>query len=296
MSGLKTIVAIGEVLWDCFPEGKQLGGAPFNFVYHAGKLGARPFLLSAVGNDKYGIEAKNTAEDLEINTSLFQINKNPTGKVIVKTDVNGIPDYNFSSPAAWDHIELKDEDKNLIQQADVLCFGSLAQRNEVSRNTIQCLIKIVSPSTLVVFDINLRQGYFTYEIIIKSLKGANILKLNEDELPIVCRIAKIGIKDEKMAIKELSLRYGISLIVYTKGPSGSYLYNTKGFSFLTTPKVNVLDTVGAGDAFTAAIVIGYLKSLSLRQIHQQAIELASFVCTKQGATPEYKYHPQTISK
>jgi fructokinase len=289
MSDNRTIVAIGEVLWDCFPEGKQLGGAPFNFVYHAGKLGANSFLVTAIGNDKYGIEAKNKADKLDINTSLFQINEYPTGTVIVNTDVNGIPDYNISLPAAWDHIELREGDKNLIQQADVLCFGSLAQRNEVSRNTIQCLIDNASPSTLVVFDINLRQDFYNDEIIIRSLERTNILKLNEDELPIVSRIMGMDNKDEKETIEEISARYGISLIAYTKGKSGSYLYDTKEFSFLTTPKVNVLDTVGAGDAFTASIVKGYMESLNLRQIHQQAVELAAFVCTKQGATPSYMY-------
>lgn len=294
MSVNKTIVAIGEVLWDCFPDGKQLGGAPFNFVYHAGKLGTKSFLLTAVGDDEYGIEAKKTTEELDINTRLFQINEYSTGTVQVKTNVNGIPDYSISTPAAWDYIQMKEGDKDLIKQADVLCFGTLAQRNEVSRNAIQCLIDNASPSTLVVFDINLRQDYYSDEIIIRSLEKTNILKLNEDELPIVCRILGIGIKDEKKAIEKISLRYDISLIAYTKGQSGSYLYNTEEFSFLTTPKVNVSDTVGAGDAFSASIVIGYLESLSLRQIHQQAVELSAFVCTKQGATPAYNYHNQLI--
>ena len=296
MSDHKTIVAIGEVLWDCFPEGRQLGGAPFNFVYHTGKLGAKSFLLSAIGNDEYGTEVKRTAEELNISARLFQINEYPTGTVIVKTDVNGIPKYNISSPAAWDHIELKEGDKKMIQQADVLCFGSLAQRNKVSRNTIQYLIDNASPSALVVFDMNIRQDYYTDEIIIRSLQVANILKLNEDELQIVCRILGIDLEDEKKSIEEISARYGVALTAYTKGTSGSYLYNTKEFSFLATPKVNVSDTVGAGDAFTASIVKGYLESLSLRQIHQQAVELATFVCTKQGATPSYMYDNQIIRK
>lgn len=283
----KTIVALGEVLWDCFSDGKRLGGAPFNFAYHVGKLGAKSFLLSAIGSDDNGIEAKTKAEKLGINTTLLQINGYPTGSVIVETDTNGIPEYNISSPAAWDYIELKEGCQDLIKQADVLCFGSLAQRNEVSRSTIQFLIDNASSSSLVVFDINLRQDFYTDGIIIRSLESANILKLNEEELPIVCRSSGISLKDEKKAVEEISNKYNLDLIAYTKGESGSYLYSNGEFSFLRTPKVSISDTVGAGDAFTAAVVVGFTQSHPLTQIHQQAVDLAAFVCTKHGATPHY---------
>ena len=285
----KTIVAIGEILWDCFPEGKQLGGAPFNFAYHAGKLGTKAFLLSAIGNDREGNEAKVKAESLSIETILLQINEYPTGTVVVKTDVNGIPDYRISSPAAWDHIERKERDKDIIQKADALCFGSLAQRNKVSRNTIQYLIDTASPSTLIVFDINLRQHFYTEETIVESLKKTDVLKLNEDELPVVCQLSDIDCKSEKKAIQAICSMYNIALIAYTKGESGSYLYNNEEFSFMESPKVNVSDTVGAGDAFTAALVTGYMDRMDLRRIHRRSIDLAAFVCTKEGATPEYKY-------
>jgi fructokinase len=281
------IIGIGELLWDMLPAGKQIGGAPCNFVYHAQQSGAVGQIVSAVGQDAAGDEILAVLADKGIDTRFVRRNTCPTGTVDVTLDAHGIPNYIIHEDVAWDFITLTDALLETVKQADAVCFGSLAQRNVVSRKTILALLEACKPSCLKVFDINIRQHFYTREVIEASLQRSNILKLNEDELPEVCRLLDIkGIRSERL--QQLIARYHLRLIAYTLGSRGSYLVTPEEESYLLTPQVAVKDTVGAGDAFTAAMLTGLLRKKSLHEIHRKAVKISAFVCTKNGAMPEYQ--------
>jgi len=287
MDKLFNVIGIGELLWDVLPEGKKLGGAPCNFVYHAQKQGASGLVLSAIGNDDSGREILGILKAKSISAGLIQINQKPTSTVDVTLNSEGVPKYTIHENVAWDYITLDSSTEKSVAQADIVCFGTLAQRNATSQKTIEKLLTSCKPEALVVYDINLRQHYYNLEIIDKSLHLCNVLKLNEKELPVVKDLLKLDSNKEKDQIRELINRYSLKLVALTKGGEGSLLVTPTDWSYLQTPEVDVKDTVGAGDAFTAVMITGYAKGQTLKEFHQKAVEISAFVCTQDGAMPEY---------
>lgn len=280
------IVGLGEILWDLLPDGKMLGGAPANFAYHCKQMGADSKVVSAVGDDEQGKEILEKANSLRLATEYIQINTNKdTGRVSVRLDNEGHPTYIIHENVAWDFIEVTEKTADLLRSADAVCFGSLAQRSPVSRKTINTYLRSVPVDCMKVFDINLRQEYYSKELIESSLYNSNILKINDDELEVLSRMFKLG-KTEHQKIEQLISDFDLKLIALTKGESGSSLYTPGEISHFRSPKVKVVDTVGAGDSFTAALIVGLLNELEINQIHRLASEISAFVCTKKGATPD----------
>ena len=281
----KRLAGIGELLWDIFPGGKQLGGAPCNFAYHAHQAGFESFVISAVGCDKEGEEILKVMDQLDLDTSFVQSTPQyPTGTVSVELDPAGVPDYTIHENVAWDHIQWGDELRTLAHDMDAVCFGSLAQRNAVSKETIWNFLKATKPECFRVFDINLRQSFYTREDIVYSLEMANVLKLNEDELPVIC--AYFGYEgNEEQVLAQLLDDFQLKLIAFTKGELGSLLITPDERSFCKVPEIVVADTVGAGDSFTAILLAGMLRGMALSKVHRLATEAAAYVCTRNGATP-----------
>jgi fructokinase len=278
-------VGIGEVLWDLLPAGPQLGGAPANFAYHTHALGASARVITRVGDDDFGRAIRQRFEEQGIANGTVQVDaKAPTGTVSVALSENGIPNYVIHEHVAWDNLEVTPAALNVVSEADAICFGSLAQRRDPSRTTIQKLMAGASPNALRVFDINLRQKYFSGEIIEQSLRLANVLKLNDTELPILAKI--FGLTGSiRQQISLLAVRFDLRLVALTRGPSGSLLLQDGRWSDFPSVPINVVDTVGAGDAFTAALVLGLLHKMDLDEINELADEIARHVCSCDGATP-----------
>jgi fructokinase len=287
MENMKNVIGIGELLWDVLPDGKKLGGAPCNFVYHAQKQGANAFALSAVGNDEDGKEILDLLKEKNISSELIQLNDRPTSTVDVALNAEGVPQYTIHENVAWDFIKFNETLQQKVIQADIVCFGSLAQRNATSQENIEKVLKCCRSETLIVYDINLRQHFYSKQIIEKSLQLCNVLKLNEDELPIVCELLDIKAEGEEQQLAVLLYRFKIKLAAFTKGSEGSLLMTPFGKSYMPTPKVEVKDTVGAGDSFTAVMIVGFANGKSLKENHQKAVEISAFVCTQDGAMPEY---------
>jgi fructokinase len=287
MENMKNVIGIGELLWDVLPEGKKLGGAPCNFVYHAQKQGALGLALSAIGDDANGKEILEVLKAKNISAELIQVNKKPTSTVDVALNTEGVPEYTIHEDVAWDFMVLNDDTLKAVSEADIICFGSLAQRNSTSRETIEKILNHSRPETLIVYDINLRQNFYNKEIIERSLQLCNVLKLNEDELPVVCDLLGVKAESEEGQILDLIKEYNLKLVAYTKGSEGSLLMTPSEKSYLPTPKVKVKDTVGAGDSFTAVMIVGFANGKSLKENHQKAVEISAFVCTQDGAMPEY---------
>ncbi len=281
------IIGIGELLWDVLPEGKKLGGAPCNFVYHAQNLGASGLAISAVGNDANGEEILKVLKANNLSVKLIQVNSKPTSTVDITLNSEGVPEYSIHEDVAWDFLVLNQETIKAVSEADIICFGSLAQRSKTSRESIERIMDFSRPETLIVYDINLRQDYYSKKIIKKSLQLCNVLKLNEEELPVVCDMLDVNAESEERQIHDLINEYNLELVAYTKGSEGSLLVTPSESSYLQSPMVKVKDTVGAGDSFTAAMIMGFAKGNLLKELHQKAVSLSAFVCTKDGAMPEY---------
>ncbi len=281
------VVGIGEILWDILPSGKKLGGAPANFAYHAGELGCEAYIISSVGNDKLGNEILDILNTLGLSSRYIQIDEcHPTGTVEVQLDNNGIPSYIIHENVAWDYIKVNEKCLELMKNADAVCFGSLSQRSETSREAILKLLNNTNNNCIKIFDINLRQNFYNREIIINSLAHANVLKLNELELSIVSDLLGVNGGEESEKLRKLQKKYSLRLIALTKGDCGSILFNGERISKHPGFKVEVLDTVGAGDAFTAAVTVGLIKKWDLDTINDFANKLGGYVCTQQGATPK----------
>lgn len=277
-----TVIGMGEVLWDMLPTGKVLGGAPVNFAYHAAQLGASGVAISAVGNDELGSEIMEMVNENGIRNCIG-INKYPTSTVGV-TLKDGKPEYTIYENVAWDFLGLLPEAIESLKEADAVCFGTLAQRSSVSHETILQAIKLVPDQCLKVYDINLRQRYYSKALIHESLTLANIFKINDDEVVIFKDL--FGLEGTEIQICEkIKETYSLDYLALTKGETGSYLFGKNEVSFEPTPRVKVEDTVGAGDSFTSAMVMGILNQKPLKEIHQRAVELSAFVCTQKGATP-----------
>jgi fructokinase len=279
------VAGIGEVLWDQLPKGDVLGGAPLNVAYHASQLGAESYIISAVGNDKLGNEIISRLSTKSINLLIDRV-AFPTGTVKVTLDGNGVPDFVISNNVAWDYIELTKEILNLASQLDAVCFGSLAQRNNVSHNAILKFLNLVPENALKIFDINLRQNFYDKQLINDSLTISNVLKINDDELFIIAEL--FGMKgDKEYLCRKLLDTNKLELVAYTCGANGSYLFSKDNKSYIKTPIVKVKDTVGAGDSFTAALMVSLLNGYKLSECHTLAVDIAAFVCESDGAMPEY---------
>ena len=281
-----SLVGIGEVLWDMLPSGKRLGGAPANFAHFAQSLGARGYVVSAVGEDELGDEIIARLDRHGIDPRYVAINSDhPTGTVQVKVSAEGDPSYSIAANVAWDHIPWEDQLGELAARADVVCFGSLCQRSELSRGTILSFLDGTRPHCLRLFDVNLRAGHYDARVLHDLLRRANVLKLSDGELATVGEVLDLQGSEEGL-LAELAARYSLLLIALTRGAGGSRLFaplesaNHPGFS---TP---IVDTVGAGDSFTAAMALGLLHGWPLDEIGDRANRLASFVCAHAGATPE----------
>ena len=282
----KIIVGIGEILWDMLPSGKQLGGAPMNFAYWINRLGGEAFMVSAVGNDALGEEILSRLSKLGLEEGFVQKNADyPTGTVDVKIDDKGKPDYIIHENVAWDFIEWNDEIAELAKKTNAVCFGSLSQRAEVSRGTILKFLNNVDENCIKIFDINLRQNFYNKKIIENSLAYATILKLNDEELPVVGNMFGFAGSDKKM-IQKLINEFDLELVALTRGNNGSMLVSQNEISEQDGIHVEVVDTVGAGDCFSAAVIMGILNGKKIDEICLQANELAAKVCTQKGGTGE----------
>lgn len=279
------VVGIGEVLWDLLPDGPQLGGAPANFAYHARSLGLEAAVISCVGDDELGSNLLERLHQLSVPSDLVTQNAGlPTGTVSVTLNGNGVPHYTIHEPVAWDRIQSTSLAQESVRNAQVVCFGSLAQRSLTSRKTIQGLVSATSTSALRVFDINLRQRFYSREIIEQSLRLANVLKLNDAELPILTAMLELhgSVKEQ---LNQLAAQFELQTIALTCGDKGSLLYHRGCWSDCSVQPVHVADTVGAGDAFTAALVKGILLDMKPGDINAAANEVARHVCSCVGATP-----------
>lgn len=279
------IVGLGEILWDIFPDRKVLGGAPANFAYHISQLGYNGYTVSAIGNDILGKEILSSLDRKHLNY-LIETTNYPTGTVQVSLDANGIPQYEIVENVAWDNIVYNRTIENLAKKTQAVCFGSLAQRNSISRQTIINFVKLMPEDSIKVFDINLRQYFYTKEVILESLQIANILKINDDEIIILSQLLDLENLNEQDICKYILNTYNLNILILTKGDRGSYVFTSEKVSYLDTPKVEIVDTVGAGDSFTAAFLASYLNNNSIISSHQLAVEVAAYVCTQRGAMPQ----------
>ena len=282
------VVGIGEALWDILPEGKKLGGAPANFAYHVSQFGLKSVVVSAVGEDTLGTEILSSLADKKLNMLIERV-QYPTGTVQVELDNNGVPCYDIKENVAWDNIPFTDKLKLIGEQTMAVCYGSLAQRSVVSRETINAFLSMIPNEKGIykVFDINLRQGFYTKEILCRSMEQCNVLKINDEELVTVSRL--FGYPDIDLQDKCWILlgKYNLEMLILTCGANGSYVFTPGNISFVETPRVEVADTVGAGDSFTAAFISALLMKKSVREAHQLAVNVSAFVCTQNGAMPKF---------
>ncbi|HPO15723.1 MAG TPA: carbohydrate kinase [Candidatus Hydrogenedentes bacterium] len=282
-----SVVGLGEVLWDLLPDGKLLGGAPANFAYHAKGLGAEAFVVSAVGPDDLGGEILSQLDRSGLETRyIHQDAEHPTGRVTVTLDAAGTPSYVIHTDVAWDFIPQSPALLDLAERTDATCFGTLCQRSPISQHTVRSFLENTPQDSLRVFDINLRQQFYSASIIHNMLTLSNVLKLNDEELPVVAKLLEMD-GAETSLMEELVRRYDLRLVALTRGAKGSLLCTREGWSDHPGMSVTVADTVGAGDAFTAALVMGLLENHPLGEINAQANRLAAYVCTQKGAMPPY---------
>lgn len=282
----KIIVGMGEALWDILPEGKKLGGAPANFAYHVSQFGLKSCVVSAVGDDALGNLIIENFKEKGLKHIISQV-PYPTGTVLVEIDQTGIPQYEIKENVAWDNIPFTDELEALAKQTSAVCFGSLAQRNVVSRETINRFIDAMpkAENDLIIFDVNLRQSFYNKEILDQSMKRCNVLKINDEELVVISRILGYPGTDLQSKCWILLGRYNLKMLILTCGVNGSYVFTPGGMSFYATPQVKVADTVGAGDSFTATFTACILKGMSIPEAHRKAVDVSAFVCTQNGAMP-----------
>ncbi|HKW16768.1 MAG TPA: carbohydrate kinase [Terriglobales bacterium] len=282
-----TVVGLGEILWDMLPSGRQIGGAPANFAYCSHLLGEKAVVASRVGEDLLGQEIRDRLTKAGISDHFLQADDlHPTGTVQVQLDDAGQPKFEITRDVAWDFLEWTDEWQRLAREADAVCFGSLAQRSAHSRNTIRKFLDSTLPNTLRIFDVNLRQTFYSAEIVSESLQRANVVKLNHEEVPKVRDLLALSDATDLSLCKSLIKRFDLKVVCVTRGAQGSLLcdritaHEQPGFP------VKVKDTVGAGDAFTAALVDGLLQEHSLAHINESANRLGAWVASQPGGMPK----------
>ena len=280
------VVGLGEVLWDVLPDGKKLGGAPANFAYHAGQFGLDTLAVSALGKDALADETIAALDERGLKYLLPRVDY-PTGTVQVTLTVDGIPTYEIKENVAWDNIPYTPELAEIASNCRAVCFGSLAQRNVTSWATIRQFLDNSPADCLKVFDINLRQQFYTKDVIEESLKRCNILKINDEELVVIKRMYGYDDLDMRGICEKILADYQLKMLVLTCGTNGSYVFAPGLTSFQETPKVKVADTVGAGDSFTGSFCAAILNGKSLEDAHRKAVAVSAFVCTQNGAMPKY---------
>lgn len=282
------IVGMGEALWDVLPEGKKIGGAPANFAYHVSQFGFNSRVVSAVGDDALGNEILDNFAEKNLNCLIEKV-AFPTGTVQVELDAAGVPCYDIKEGVAWDNIPFTPALEELAKRTRAVCFGSLAQRSVVSRETINKFLDAMPDDgdQLRIFDINLRQHFYTQEILCNSMERCNILKINDEELEIVSQMFGYPDIDVQNKCWILLAKYNLKMLILTCGVNGSYVFTPGEISFVETPKVDVADTVGAGDSFTATFVAAVLKGKKVSEAHKLAVEASAFVCTQNGAMPTF---------
>lgn len=280
------IVGMGEALWDVLPEGKKIGGAPANFAYHVSQFGLPSCVVSAVGKDPLGDEIIENFNAKGLKHSIETV-PYPTGTVQVEIDQAGVPQYEIKENVAWDNIPYTAVLERLAEKTVAVCFGSLAQRNVVSRNTINRFLDAIPEENnpLIVFDVNLRQGFYNKEILCNSMKRCNILKINDEELVTVSRLFGYPGIDLQDKCWILLGKYNLKMLILTCGINGSYVFTPGNVSFQPTPKVEVADTVGAGDSFTATFIASIIKGVPVNDAHRKAVDVSAYVCTCNGAMP-----------
>ncbi len=281
----KFVIGIGEALWDMLPEGKKLGGAPANFAYHACQFGLEGMAVSAIGQDSLGEEIVEALEAHHLPYHLDRV-EYPTGTVQVTLDQQGVPQYEIKTDVAWDNIPYTKELAALAADCKAVCFGSLAQRNAVSRESIGLFLQAVPKDCLKVFDINLRQDFYNREVLEDSFRRCDILKINDEELVVISRMFELPGLSLEDKCRSLIKTYNLQMLILTCGVNGSYVFYEGGLSFLDTPKVTVADTVGAGDSFTGAFVGSLLNGKTVPEAHETAVKVSAYVCTQSGAMPE----------
>lgn len=281
------VVGIGEALWDVLPDGKKLGGAPANFAYHVSQFGFDSCVISAIGTDDLGDEIIRQMEQRQLGHCIARVGF-PTGTVEVSLDAKGIPNYDIREGVAWDNIPFSTEIEEIAGKTTAVCFGSLAQRSSVSRDSIRRFLDAMPKGieTLRVFDINLRQRFYSRDLIEESLRRSNILKINDEELVTVSDMFGLSVGTVESRCRMLLSMFGLKMLILTCGTDGSYVFTSGSISFQSTPKVKVADTVGAGDSFTGAFIASLLKGKDVQEAHRTAVEVSAFVCTCNGAMPQ----------
>lgn len=279
------IVGLGEALWDILPEGAKLGGAPANFAYHASQFGHHAVAVSALGNDALGDQTVAEFDKMGLDYVMPRV-AYPTGTVGVELDAEGIPTYDITADVAWDNMPFTAEIESVARNSRAVCFGSLAQRSQVSRETIHRFLDATPDDCLKIFDINLRQNFYTKEIIQASLHRCNILKINDEELVTIGRMFGYPGLDIENKCWLILGKYDLDMLVLTCGTNGSYVFAPGSKSFQETPKVEVADTVGAGDSFTGSFVAAVLSGMPIPEAHRLAVTTSAFVCTQKGAMPK----------
>lgn len=285
----KKVVGLGEVLWDILPERTCLGGAPANFAYITTLMGDQGIVASRVGEDSRALEALRRLQELRLDVDHVQTDRaHPTGTVNVKVDGEGLPQYEIAHPVAWDFLEWTHDWQRLAEEADAVCFGSLAQRSEQSRSTIRRFVGAASPDAAKIFDVNLRQSYYSPEILAESMKLADIVKLNDEELPKIMSLSQLPHQDERSSAQRLLDAYELKMVCVTRGGRGSLLVRGRQASEHPGFRVRVADTVGSGDAFTAGLVHEYLHGASLDLMNEVANLVGAWVASEVGAMPTPK--------
>ena len=287
MSSLKNVVGLGEILWDLLPSGRQLGGAPANFAYCSHLLGDRGVVASRVGQDELGTEVRQSLLALGITDQFLQVDpEHPTSTVQVQVDAEGQPRFEIVDRVAWDFLEWTPTWKALAQSADAVCFGSLAQRHSQSGETILKFLDATRAETLRIFDVNLRQSFYSAEVVRESMKRANVIKLNHEEVPRIANLVSISEPDPNSFCAELIRKFDLQMICVTRGINGSLLCTKEDTAEHPGFTVQVADTVGAGDAFTAALVHELLRGSTLQQMNDSANRMGAWVASSHGAMPK----------
>lgn len=282
----KKVVGMGEALWDVFNDTKKIGGAPANFAYHVKQFGLDSCVVSAVGRDAYGDEIIENFNNKGLDHLIEKV-EFPTGTVQVTLTDGGIPHYEIKENVAWDNIPFTPALENLARETGAVCFGSLAQRNSVSRDTIVRFLEAIPAENkpLVVFDINLRQHFYSPEVLKDSMHRCNILKINDEEMEIVDGLFGYNLGDQKAVARRLMADFNLGMLILTCGEHGSWVFTADSETFRPTPVVVVNDTVGAGDSFTGAFIASLLKGKPVANAHAKAVETSAYVCTQPGAMP-----------
>ncbi len=284
MENNRIIVGLGEALWDCLPEGRKIGGAPANFAYHASQFGYEAWVVSAIGKDALADETVEALERNGLRTEMPRVDF-PTGMVDVTLDEEGAATYDIKADSAWDNIPFTPQIQALAARCGAVCFGSLSQRSETSRKAVQQFLDSVPADCLRIFDINLRQNFYSKNVICESLRRCDILKINDEELVEISRMYGYPGLDLENKCWLILGKYNLRMLILTCGANGSYVFHEGHISYVETPKVAVADTVGAGDSFTGSFIAALLRGLPVAEAHRRAVEVSAYVCTQNGAMP-----------